>query len=104
MQISFIILFMIDLYKDNHVPACVCACMCAFVNFFFKKTSQKLLTGLLPNLIVVFLRQKLKSSLYRYREIRPVERYRYSSASSSTEFSKAFFFRVIKSWDCVVKS
>ena len=29
MQISFIILFMIDLYKDNHV--------CAFVNFFFKK-------------------------------------------------------------------
>ena len=39
MQISFIILFMIDLYKDNHV----CACVCAFVNFFFKKTSpQKL--------------------------------------------------------------
>ena len=33
MQISFIILFMIDLYKDNHVHACVCA----FVNFFFKK-------------------------------------------------------------------
>ena len=31
--ISFIILFMIDLYKDNHVRACVCACMCAFVNF-----------------------------------------------------------------------
>ena len=23
----------IDLYKDNHV----CACVCAFVNFFFKK-------------------------------------------------------------------
>ena len=33
----FIILFMIDLYKDNHVCACVGACMCAFVNFFFKK-------------------------------------------------------------------
>ena len=49
MQISFIILFMIDLYKDNHVRACVCA----FVNFFFKKTSpQKLFTGLLPNFIV----------------------------------------------------
>ena len=31
--LSFIILFMIDLYKDNHVRACVCA----FVNFFFKK-------------------------------------------------------------------
>ena len=29
MQISFIIHFMIDLYKDNQV--------CAFVNFFFKK-------------------------------------------------------------------
>ena len=29
-----------------------CACMCAFVNFFFKKTSRKLLTGLLPNFIV----------------------------------------------------
>ena len=54
MQISFIILFMIDLYKDNHVCACVRAGVCAFVNFFFKKTSpQKLLTGLLPNFIVV---------------------------------------------------
>ena len=43
MQISFIILFMIDLYKDNHVRACVRACICAFVNFFFKKpSSQKL--------------------------------------------------------------
>ena len=51
--IFFIILFMIDLYKDNHVRACVCA----FVNFFFKKTSpQKQLIGLLPNFIVVFLR------------------------------------------------
>ena len=39
--------------QDSHV----CACMCAFVNLFFKKTSpQKLLTGLLPNLVVVFLR------------------------------------------------
>ena len=54
MQISFIILFMIDLYKDNHVRACVHACMCAFVNFSFKKTSpKKLLTGLLPNFTVV---------------------------------------------------
>ena len=43
MQVSFIILFMIDLYKDNHVRA--------FVNFFFKKKTspQKLLTGLLLN-------------------------------------------------------
>ena len=47
-NLFFIILFMIDLYKDNHMRACVCACVCAFVNFFFKKTSpQKLLTGLL---------------------------------------------------------
>ena len=52
---------MIDLYKDKHVRACVCACVrarvCAYVNFFFKKASpQKLLTGLLPNFIIVFLR------------------------------------------------
>ena len=53
MQISFIILFMIDLYKHNHVCACVRAWVCAFVNFFFKKTSPtKLLTELLPNFIV----------------------------------------------------
>ena len=68
---------MIDLYEDNNLHACVCA----FVNFFFKKTSpQKLLTGLLPNFIVVFLRYRLKSSLHR--KINPVERYRHLSASS----------------------
>ena len=82
MQISFI-LFMIDLYKDNHVHAWVHACVCAFVNFFFKKSSpQKLLTGLLPNFKAVFLRWKLKSSLHYYIKIRPVERYRCSSISS----------------------
>ena len=43
MQLSFIILFMIDLYKDNHV--CV-----HLLTFSLKRTSQKLLTGLLPNL------------------------------------------------------
>ena len=32
---SFIILYMIDLYKDNYVRACMC--VCAVVNFFFKK-------------------------------------------------------------------
>ena len=70
---------MIDLYKDNHVRACVCA----FVDFFFKKTSpQKLLTRLIPNFIVGYLRYRLKSSLHCYRKIRPVERYRRSSASS----------------------
>ena len=58
---------MIDLYKDNHVRACVHVCVCVFVNFFFKKTSlQKLLTGLLPHFIVVLLRLRLKSSLHRY--------------------------------------
>ena len=41
MQISFIIRFMIDLYKDNHVHACVRACVCAFVNLFFKKKKKK---------------------------------------------------------------
>ena len=30
---------MIDLYKDNHVCACMHACVCAFVYFFFEKTS-----------------------------------------------------------------
>ena len=36
---------------------CVHACVCAFVNLLFKKTSpQKLLTGLLPDFMVVFLR------------------------------------------------
>ena len=69
---------MIDLYKDNHVRACVRA----FVNFFVKKVSQKLLTGLLPNFILVFLRWRLKSYLHCNRNIRPVERYRCSSASS----------------------
>ena len=77
---------MIDLYKYNHVRACVCA----FVNFFFKKTSQKLLTGLLPNFIVVFLRLRLKSSLHRNRKIRPVERYRCSSTSSMCLQYKSF--------------
>ena len=49
---------MIDLYKDNHVRVCVRACVTAFVNFFFKKkpSPQKLLTGFLPNFIVVFPR------------------------------------------------
>ena len=41
---------------DRFIQRQPCACMRAFVNFFFKKTSpQKLLTGLLPNFIVVFL-------------------------------------------------
>ena len=62
---------MIDLYKDNHVHVCVCA----FVNSLKKTSPQKLLTGLLPNIIVVFLRWRIKSSLHHYRKIRPVERY-----------------------------
>ena len=39
MRISFIILFMIDLYKDNHVRVCVCKL------FPLKTSPQKLLTG-----------------------------------------------------------
>ena len=66
---------------------CVHSCMHACVHLLtFSLTSQKLLTGLSPNFIVVFLRWRLKSSLRRYRKIRPVERYRRSSASSSTVF------------------
>ena len=48
----FIILFMIDLYKDNHMCACVCV-----VKLFLSQTSQKLLTGFLPNFTGMFLRQ-----------------------------------------------
>ena len=49
MLISYIILFIIDLFKDNHVRASV--------NFLFKKTSpQKLLTGFLPDFTGMFLR------------------------------------------------
>ena len=36
MQISFIILFMIDLYKDNHVRACMHACV-HLLTFSLKK-------------------------------------------------------------------
>ena len=56
MDANFFYYSIYDLYKDNHVRACVCAYVCAFVNFFFKKTSQKLFTGLIPNFIVVFLK------------------------------------------------
>ena len=72
-----------DRFIQRQPCACLHACLCAFVNFFFKKISpQKLFTGLFPNFIVVFLRQRLKSSLHRNRKIRPVEQYRRSSASS----------------------
>ena len=69
---------------DRFIQRQPCACILfEFVNFFFKKPSlQKLLTGLLPNFILVFLRQRLKSSLHRYRKNRPVEQYRRLSASS----------------------
>ena len=72
------------------VHACVHACV-HLLTFSLKKTSpQKLLTGLLPNFIVVFLRKRLQSSLHCNRKIRPVERYRRSSTSSfiSSEKSK----------------
>ena len=79
-----------DLYKKKKKKkpcACMHACMCAFVNFFFKKTSpQKLLTGLLPNFIVVFLRWRLKSSLHHNKKMRPVELYRHSGTSSSKQW------------------
>ena len=46
--------------QNNHVRA--------FVNFFCGKTSQKQLTGLLPNFTGMFLRQRLKTSLHRYKK------------------------------------
>ena len=65
---------MIDLYKDNHVPASI-------RKLFLKTTSQELLTGFLPNFTGTFLALSLETSLHRYRKIRPVERYRHLSAS-----------------------
>ena len=62
-----------------YVHACVHACV--YLLIFSLEISRKLLTGLLPNFIVVFLRKRLKSS-HHFRKIRPVERYRRSSASS----------------------
>ena len=57
MDANFFYYSIYDRFVQRQPCACVCACVCAFVNFFFKKTSlQKLLTGLLPNFIVVFLR------------------------------------------------
>ena len=47
--------FYYSIYDRFMTDARVRACVCAFVNFLFKKL-QKLLTGLLPNFIVVFLR------------------------------------------------
>ena len=57
MLISFIS-FMIDLYNGSYVQAYM-------YKFFLKKkkkTSQKLLTGFLPNFIEMFLRYRLKKS------------------------------------------
>ena len=92
---------------DRFIQIQPCVCMCAFVNFFFKRTSpQKLLTGLLPNFIVVFLRQRLKSSLHRNRKIRPVERYRRSSTSSFSIFCLChvrllYQVRMMSNWACI---
>ena len=57
MDANFFYYSIYDRFIQRQPYACMRACMCAFVNFFFKKTSpQKLLTGLLPNFVVVFLR------------------------------------------------
>ena len=50
MLISFIILFMIDLHKDNHVHVCV------YPLTFCFKNSQKLFTGFLPSFTGMLLR------------------------------------------------
>ena len=41
---------------DRFIQRQPCTCVRAFVNFFFKKTSQKLWTGILPNFTGMFLR------------------------------------------------
>ena len=57
MDANFLYYSIYDRFIQRQPCACMRVCMRAFVNFFFKKTSpQKLLTGLLPNFIVVFLR------------------------------------------------
>ena len=45
---------------DRFIQRQPCACMRAFVNFFFKKTSQKVLTGFLPNFTGMFLTKEVK--------------------------------------------
>ena len=85
MRISFIILFMIVLYRDSHVRAYM-----RLLTFSFKKTSQKLLTGFLPNFTRMFLRYRLKTSLHRYRKNRPVKRFRRSSASSFQKATQSY--------------
>ena len=56
---------------DKFIQRQTCSCV-HLLTFSLKKkktSPQKLLTGLLPNFIVVFLRLWLKSSLHRYRKI-----------------------------------
>ena len=56
MDANFFCYSIYDRFIQRQPCAFVCACVCAFVNFSLKKTSQKLLTGLLPNFILTFLR------------------------------------------------
>ena len=54
MDANFFYYSIYDRFIQILVTMCVHACVCAFVNFFFKKTSlQKLLTGLLPDFILI---------------------------------------------------
>ena len=54
---------MIDLYKDNHVRACVRACVCAFVNFSLKKTIDWTFTKF--HISVPWIEVKIFSSSYQ---------------------------------------
>ena len=48
--------FFHDSIYDRFIHRQACACMSEFVNFFFKKSPQKLWTGFLPNFTGMFLR------------------------------------------------
>ena len=74
---------------DRFIQRQPCACMRAFVNFFFfslknfsSETMDWIFTKFHKNVPL-----RLKTSLHRYRKIRPVERYRRSSAFSFTLFN-----------------
>ena len=55
MDANFFYYSMYDRFIQRQPCACVHACV-HLLTFSLKKTSQKLLTGLLPDFIVVFLR------------------------------------------------
>ena len=83
MDVNFFYFSVFGRFIQRQPCACMCVCVC---KLFSLKSSQKLLTGFLPNFTGMFPRYRLKTSLHCYRKIRPVEQYRCSSASSLFKF------------------